>query len=393
MKDVVILSAVRTGIGNFNGALSGLTATELGAKVMVEAMSRAGVSNDDVDEVVMGNVLPHGLGQNPARQAMLKAELPHRVGAITVNKVCGSGLKAVMLAAQAIQCGDADVIVAGGMENMTRAPYLLEKARAGLRMGHAEMVDAMIRDGLWDINNDFHMGYTADLVAEKFKVSREEQDRFAETSYARATEAQKEGRFEEETMTIEIPRRKQEPLSFRTDEAVRPSTFEQLSKLRTAFKKDGGTVTAGNASKISDGAAAVVLASQEWAEAKGLSYMATVGAQASDGIEPKDVLVAPIRAIPKVLKKAGLEVGDIDLYEVNEAFASSTVAVMKELGLSHDKVNVNGGAIALGHPIGASGARVLVTLLHAMKQREVKRGLATLCLGGGEAVALIVERA
>lgn len=391
MRDVVIVGAVRTGVANFNGALSGFTTTELGAKVIVEALRRAGVPADDVDEVIMGNVLPHGLGQNPARQAMLKAELPHRVGALTVNKVCGSGLKSVMAAAQAIKCDDADVIVAGGMENMSRAPYLLEKARFGMRMGHGEMVDAMIRDGLWDINNDFHMGYTAELVAEKFGVSREDQDRFAARSYELALAAHQKGLFDEEMMTVEVPRRKQDPLAFKTDEAVRESSYEKLSGLRAAFTKDG-SVTAGNASKLSDGAAAVVLTSREYAEKNNLTILASVGAQASDGIEPKDVLVAPIRAIPKVLKKAGLGIGDIDLYEVNEAFASSTVAVMKELELPLDRLNVNGGSIAIGHPIGASGARVLVTLLSAMKQREAKRGLATLCLGGGEAVALIVER-
>lgn len=391
MNEVVIVSSVRTGLGGFNGALSSFTATELGALVLTEAVSRAGITKEDVDEVIMGNVLPHGLGQNPARQALLKAEFPHRTGAITVNKVCGSGLKSVMLAAQAIMCGDADVIVAGGMESMSNAPYLLEKARFGMRMGNSQVVDSMIRDGLWDINNDFHMGYTAELVAEKFSVTREDMDTLAARSYALALKAQQEGLFDEEIMTVSVPQRKKEPISFQTDEALRESSFEKLSKLRPAFKKDG-SVTAGNASKISDGAAALVLTSRSWAEEKGLPILAKIVAQASDGIEPKDVLVAPIRAIPKVLKKANLSIEDIDLYEVNEAFASSSAAVMKELSLPEEKINVNGGSIALGHPIGASGTRVLVTLLSAMKQRNVQRGLATLCLGGGEAVALIVER-
>ncbi|MCK6512454.1 acetyl-CoA C-acetyltransferase [Myxococcota bacterium] len=392
MREVVIVGAVRTAIGNFQGGLSGFTATELGGLVIVEALKRAGVGPDQVDEVIMGNVLPHGLGQNPARQAVLKAALPYEVGAITVNKVCGSGLKAVMLAAQAVACGDAEVVVAGGMEVMSQAPYLLPKARTGYRMGHGEMWDAMIRDGLWDVNNDFHMGYTADLVAEKFGVSREEQDAYAFRSYERALASVRSGRFDAERMPVMIPQKKGEALAFLDDEAVRASPLEKMASLRAVFKKDG-TVTAANASKISDGAAALVVVSRAYAEKHGLRVLGRVGAQASAGIEPHDVLVAPIKSIPKVLKKAGLSRGDIDLYEVNEAFASSTLAVMKELELSEERVNVNGGAIALGHPIGASGARVLVTLLSALEQRGLRRGLATLCLGGGEAVALIVERA
>lgn len=391
MKDVVIVSATRTGVGNFNGGLASFSATELGSLVINEALRRAGLDKEQVDEVIMGNVLPHGLGQNPARQALLKAGLPFRVGAVTVNKVCGSGLKSVMLAAQAIQCGDADVVVAGGMESMTNAPYLLDKARFGMRMGHGQMIDAMIRDGLWDVNNDFHMGYTADLVSEKFKVSREDQDAFAFASYEKALLSQKEGRWEEEMMTVDVPQRKGTPVAFRSDEAVRPTSLEQLAGLRSAFKP-GGSVTAGNASKISDGAAALVLTHRSFAEQHKLPILGTVVAQASDGIEPHDVLVAPIRAIPKVLRKANLSIGDIDLYEINEAFASSSIAVVRELEIPVDRVNVQGGAIAIGHPIGASGARVLVTLLHAMKQKQARRGLATLCLGGGEAVALIVER-
>lgn len=391
MQDVVIVSAVRTGIGGFNGGLRSLSATELGALVLNEAITRAGVDKGQVDEVIMGNVLPHGLGQNPARQACLKAELPYEVGALTVNKVCGSGLKAVMLGAQAIACGDAEVVLAGGMENMTRCPFYLEKARFGQRMGHGELVDAMIHDGLWDINNDFHMGYTAELVADKFGVTREQMDEFSLASYQRALTADKEGSFAKERMTVMVPQRKKDPVAFCADEAVRETTLEKLGRLRAAFK-DEGAVTAGNASKLSDGAAALMLTSRSFAQQHKLPILAHVGAQASAGIDPKDVLVAPIRAIPKVLKKADLSVGDIDLWEVNEAFASSTIAVMNELELPHDKLNVHGGAVALGHPIGASGARVLVTLLYALERLEQKRGLATLCLGGGEAVALIVER-
>ena len=391
MREVVIVASTRTGCGGFNGGLSSLSATELGGLVIKEVLQRGGVSAENVDEVIMGNVLPHGLGQNPARQAMMKAELPYEVGALTVNKVCGSGLKAVMLAAQAIACGDAEVVIAGGMENMSQAPYFLKKARQGFRMGHGELVDAMIHDGLWDINNDFHMGYTAELVAEKFNISREEMDRFSERSYRLAQESRDNGIFEDEIMTVHVPQRKGDPIAYRADEAIRPTSFEKLSGLRAAFKKDGH-VTAGNASKISDGAAALLLTSKAYAKENNLPIVATLGAQASAGIDPHDVLVAPIKAIPKVLKKAELEIKDIDIFEINEAFASSSVAVMKELGIDEEKTNVLGGSIALGHPIGASGARVLVTLLTALKTKGAKRGLATLCLGGGEAVALIVER-
>lgn len=391
MNDVVIVSAVRTGVGNFNGGLASFSATELGSQVLLEALRRAGLQKEQVDEVILGNVLPHGLGQNPARQAMLKADLPKSVGALTINKVCGSGLKAVMLAAQAIACGDADVVLAGGMESMTNAPYMVSKARFGMRMGHGQMTDAMIHDGLWDIVNDYHMGHTADLVATKFNVSREDQDQFAFDSYEKALRSQKEGLFNEEMMTIQVPQRKADPIAFFTDEAIRPSSLEKLASLRTAFNKDG-SVTAGNASKLSDGAAVVALTSRSFAEKNNLNILAGVGAQAADGVELPDVLVAPIKAVPKVLKKANLSVGDIDLYEVNEAFAASSVAVQRELELPEDRINVNGGSIAIGHPIGASGARILVTLLHTMKQRDARRGLATLCLGGAEAVAMIVER-
>ncbi len=391
MREVVIVSACRTPIGNFQGTLAKIPATTLGKVVILEAISRAGITKEDVDEVIMGNVLPAGLGQNPARQAMLQAELPYGVGALTVNKVCGSGLKAVMLAAQAIAVGDADVVVAGGMENMDLAPYYLPKARAGYRMGDGSLVDGMVHDGLWDVVNDFHMGMSAELVAERYGVTREDQDRFAARSYELALAAQEAGRLDAEIVPVTVPRRKKDPVVFDKDEVPRPTTMEALARLRPVFKK-GGTVTAGNASKISDGAAALVLMARDEAEAKGLEIKAKVVAQAAAGIDPKYVLVAPIYAVPKVLAKAGLEVGDIDLWEINEAFASSSVAVERELGIDPAKINVNGGSIALGHPIGASGARVLTTLLYAMEQRDARLGLATLCLGGGEAVALVVDR-
>ncbi|MFH1134578.1 MAG: acetyl-CoA C-acetyltransferase [Pseudomonadota bacterium] len=392
MREVVILSAVRTPIGAFSGTLKGVPATVLGAEVMLEALSRARLTKDDVDEAIMGNVLPAGLGQNPARQALLKAGFPYGVGGLTVNKVCGSGLKAVMLAAQAIACGDAEVVVAGGMENMNLAPYYLFKARGGYRMGDAKAVDGMVHDGLWDHVNDFHMGVSAELVAEKYGVSRQDQDAFALVSYQRTLEAKARGAFKAEIHPLPLPGQKGSALVFSEDEIPRPTSAEDLARLPGAFKKDGGTVTAGNSSKIADGAAALALASREYAEKKGLEIMARVGAQASDGLDPKYVLVAPLKAIPKALRKAGLETKDIDLWEINEAFASSTVAVMRELGLDPARINVNGGSTALGHPIGASGARVLVTLLYAMAEKGARRGLASLCLGGGEAVALIVEK-
>lgn len=392
MREVVIVSAVRTAVGGFAGTLADIPATQLGAMAINESLNRAGLPQEAADEVIMGNVLPAGLGQNPARQAMLKAGLPYGTGAITINKVCGSGLKAVMLAAQAIACNDADVVVAGGLENMNLAPYYMLKARTGYRMGSSKAVDGMVHDGLWDHINDFHMGMSAELCAEKYNVSRKDQDEFALASYEKALAAQSAGLFDEEIMPVELPQRKGDPLIFNKDEVLRPTTMADLEKLPPAFKRDGGSVTAGNASKIADGAAAVVLTSAEYAEKNNLSVIARVGAQASDGLDPKYVLVAPILAIPKVLKKAGLTTGDIDLYEINEAFSSSSVAINRELDLDTSKVNVNGGSVALGHPIGASGARVLVTLLYAMKSRGARRGLASLCLGGGEAVALIVER-
>lgn len=392
MRNVVIASATRTPIGDFAGTLSRTAADVLGGVVIKEAIRRAGIEMDQVDELIMGNVLPHGLGQNPARQAGFQAGLPHESGAFTVNKVCGSGLKAVMLAAQAIACGDADVVVAGGMENMNLCPYLLPKARTGYRMGNGQVVDAMVLDGLWDKLNDFHMGMTAELVTDKFGISREDMDAFAAHSYVKAIEARDAGRFDEEIVPVEVPRRKKDPLVFDRDETPRPTPLEVLGKLRPAFRPDGGRVTAGNSSKISDGAAAVVVVAEEYAQAHGLQPLARVGAQGAAGTDPRDVLVAPIYSIPKVLDKAGLTLADIELQEINEAFATSTVAIIRQLGIDESTVNVNGGAVALGHPIGASGARVLVTLLHALKQRDATLGMASLCLGGGESVTLVVEK-
>jgi acetyl-CoA C-acetyltransferase len=391
MREVVITSAVRTAIGNFLGALSSFSATELGGKVIEEAVKRSNIQKREVDEVIMGNVLPFGLGQNPARQAMIKAGLPMSGGAITVNKVCGSGLKAAMLAAQAIMVGDADVIVAGGMENMSRAPYYLENARSGYRLWDGKLVDGMVHDGLWDVVNDYHMGFTADIQSKKFNISREEQDQFAFESNQKAMKMIREGKFKEEILPISIPSKKGESTFFETDEGPRDPDLQGLAKLKPVFK-EGGVVTAANSSKISDGASALVLMAKEKAQSLGVKPLAKVGAQAAAGVELEDVLVAPIHSIPKVLKKAGLSLKDIDLFEINEAFAATTVAIIKTLGIDKDKVNVRGGAVALGHPIGASGARVLTTLLYAMRERGAKRGMASLCLGGAEAVSLIVEQ-
>jgi acetyl-CoA C-acetyltransferase len=391
MRDVVIVSAVRTPLGSFGGTLSTTGATTLGALVIEEAVRRAGITKDVVDEAIMGQVLPLGYGQNPAKQAAVKAGMPDAVECITINKVCGSGLKAVMLAAQAIQVGDADVVVAGGMETMSMAPHYLEKSRTGYRMGHGVLRDHMINDGLWDHVNDFHMGISNDLCAEKYGVTREDQDRYAAESYRRALAAIADGRFHDEILPVEIPQRKGAPVIFGQDECVRETSYEALAAMRPAFQKTG-TATAGNASIISDGAAAVVVMAREKAEALGCPVMAGIGAQASYGIEMKYVLVAPIWAIPKCLAKQGITVADVDLFEINEAFSGSTLAVLRELNLDPKRVNVNGGAVSLGHPIGASGCRVLVTLLHEMARRDSKTGLASLCLGGGEAVAMIVKR-
>lgn len=389
-NNVVIVSAVRTPLGSFNGSLGKIGATDLGAIVIKEAVSRAGIDKELVDEVIMGHVLPCGYGQNPAKQAAYKAGMPDKVEALTVNKVCGSALKSVMLAAQAIQTGDAEVVVAGGMENMSMAPYFLDKARFGYRMGNAQLKDHMIHDGLWDQVNDFHMGTSNELCSERYGVTREDQDRYAAESYRRTLDSIKSGKFKDEIVPVEI-KSKKGTVIFDTDECPAPTDYETLAKMRPAFKKDG-VGTAGNASIISDGAAAVVLMTKEKALELNCEILAEVGAQASAAIEMKYVLVAPIWAIPKCLKKEGISLDDVDLFEVNEAFSGSTVCAMKELNLDPEKTNVNGGSVALGHPIGASGCRVLVTLLHEMKRSDKKTGVASLCLGGGEAVALVVKR-
>jgi acetyl-CoA C-acetyltransferase len=391
MREAVIVSAVRTPLGAFNGTLAGIGATDLGGQVIAEAVRRARIDASEVNEAIMGLVLPCGYGQNPAKQAAIKAGLPWETECITINKVCGSALKSVMLAAQAIQLGDADVVVAGGMETMSMAPYYLEKARFGYRMGPGQLQDHMVHDGLWDIVNDFHMGISNELCSEKYAISREMQDRYALRSYERALAAIAGGRFKEEIMPISIPQRKGDPKIFDQDECPRETSYENLAKMGSAFKK-GGVTTAGNASVISDGAAAVVVMSREKAEALGCTIMATIGAQASYGIDMKYVLVAPIWAVPKCLAKEGLSIDQVDLFEINEAFSGSTCAAMQELKLDPDKTNVNGGSVALGHPIGASGCRVLVTLIHEMIRRDSKTGLASLCLGGGEAVAMVVKR-
>lgn len=395
MKEVIIASACRTPIGDFAGSLAGVSALDLGALVINEAIARAGIGKTDVDEVIMGCVLPHGLGQNPARQAMIRAGLPWETGAITVNKVCGSGLKAVMLAAQAIRCGDADVVVAGGFENMNQCPYLLQKARTGYRMNNAKVLDGMVHDGLWDHVNDFHMGVSAELVADKYCVTREEMDAFALASYEKAWKAMEDEAFRKEIVPVQVPGKKGETRLFDTDEIpLRPprTSLEGLTRLKPAFRKDG-RVTAGNASKISDGASALVVMSAERAKDLGCAPLVRVGAQGAAGLDMKLVLVAPILSIPKVLAKEGIRIEDVDLHEINEAFCSSSVAINRELGLDPQKVNVRGGATALGHPIGASGARVLTTLIHTMKDTGARVGEASLCLGGGEAVTLVVHNA
>ena len=391
MNKAVIVSATRTPLGSFGGTLSKIGATDLGAHVIREAVTRAGIDDSVIDECIMGMVLPCGYGQNPGKLAAVKADLPWNVQSITVNKVCGSSLKAVMLAAQAIQCGDADVVVAGGMENMSMAPYYMDKARWGHRMGPGKIEDHMVHDGLWDVVNDFHMGMSNELCCEKWEVSRSDQDHFAVESYARANAAISQGRFKDEITPVEIPQRKGDPVLFDTDECPKETTLEFLEKMRPAFKKDG-VGTAGNASIISDGASALVVMSEKKAKELGCHIMATIGSQASFGIDMKYVLMAPIYAIPKVLKKEGIPISDIDLFEINEAFSGSSAGINNVLELDPEKVNVNGGSVALGHPIGASGARVLTTLLYEMQKRDLKRGLASLCLGGGEAVALVVNR-
>jgi acetyl-CoA C-acetyltransferase len=390
MREVVIVSAVRTPIGSFNGALSSLPATKLGALVVAEAVRRAGIPKDAVDEVIMGNVIAAGLGQAPARQASIYAGLPEKVEALTVNKMCGSSLKAAMLAAQAIMCGDADVVIAGGMENMTQAPYLLEKARTGYRLGHGQILDSLLRDGLIDVYNDAHMGNCAELCADRYELSREELDAFAVRSYQKAIKAQREGLFKEEILPVQVPQGRREPLLVEHDEEPTRVSFEKLPQLAPAFQKDG-KVTAGNASSINDGAAAVAVVGRDVAEKMGLQPMARVVASSAFAQQPEWFTTAPAGAIKKVLARAGLRTDDIDLFEINEAFAAVSLAVNRELGIDETRVNVNGGAVALGHPVGASGARVLTTLLYAMRARGARRGVASLCLAGGEAVAMVVE--
>lgn len=392
-RDSVIVSAVRTAIGSFNGALAGVSAVELGAVVIKGAMEKANLAPQDIDEVIMGNVLQAGLGQNPARQAAIRAGLPHEIPSMTINKVCGSGLKAVHLAAQAIQTGDADVVIAGGMENMSQAPYLIEGARSGLRLGDQKLVDSMIRDGLWCAFNDYHMGVTAENICDEYGLTREELDEFAEWSQQKAAAAIRQGKFKDEIVPVEIRQRKGNPIVFEQDEFVKADTNrEQLSKLRPAFRQDG-LVTAGNASGINDGAACLILMSRERAEKLGLKPLAVVRANAGAGVDPRIMGTGPVPATRKALEKAGITIDDVDLIEANEAFAAQSVAVGKDLGFDRAKLNVNGGAISLGHPIGASGARILVTLLHEMNRRsDVRYGLATLCIGGGQGVATIVEK-
>lgn len=392
MQDVVIVAATRTAIGSFQGSLAGVPAVELGAAVIKRLLEQSGLDGSEVDEVILGHVLTAGAGQNTARQAAIKAGLPHAVPALTLNKVCGSGLKALHLGAQAIRCGDADVIIAGGMENMSQAPYVMPAARTGQRMGHGKLIDTMIQDGLWDAFNDYHMGITAENLVDKYGISREEQDAFAAASQQKAVAAIEAGRFADEITPILIPSRKGDPVSFTQDEQPRAgTTIESLGKLKPAFKKDG-SVTAGNASSLNDGAAAVLLMSADKAKALGLPVLARIAAYANAGVDPAIMGIGPVSATRRCLDKAGWQLADLDLIEANEAFAAQALSVGKELGWDAAKVNVNGGAIALGHPIGASGCRVLVTLLHEMIKRDAQKGLATLCIGGGQGVALAIER-
>ncbi|MFY0729013.1 acetyl-CoA C-acetyltransferase [Pseudomonas sp. NFX15] len=393
MQEVVIVAATRTAIGSFQGSLANVSAVDLGAAVIRQLLAQTGLDPAEVDEVIMGQVLTAGAGQNPARQASIKAGLPFAVPAMTLNKVCGSGLKALHLGAQAIRCGDAEVIIAGGQENMSLSNYMMPGARTGLRMGHAQIVDTMISDGLWDAFNDYHMGITAENLAEKYSLTREQQDAFAAASQQKATAAIEGGRFVDEITPILIPQRQGDPLSFATDEQPRAGTTAQsLGKLKPAFKKEG-SVTAGNASSLNDGAAAVILMSAEKAKALGLPVLAKIAAYANAGIDPAIMGIGPVSATRRCLDKAGWNIDQLDLIEANEAFAAQSLAVAKDLEWDLNKVNVNGGAIALGHPIGASGCRVLVTLLHEMIKRDAKKGLATLCIGGGQGVALALERA
>jgi len=392
MKEIVIASAVRTAVGTFGGSLKNIAPADLGATVIKEALNRAKVSPEKVDEVLFGSVLQAGYGQGVARQSAMKAGLPKEVPAVTVNMICGSGLKTVSMACQAIIAGDAEIIVAGGTENMSMTPYLLKSARWGQRMGDGQMYDPMVKDGLWDVFNDYHMGITAENIAEQWSITREELDAFAVQSQNRAEAARDAGKFKDEIVPVMIPQRKGDPIAFDTDEFIRDgATIESLAKLRPAFKKDG-VVTAATSSGINDGAAALVIMSKEKADELGIEPLATIVSHASAGVDPSIMGIGPVPASKKALKKAGLEVKDLDLVEANEAFAAQSVAVVRDLGLNTDIVNVNGGAIAIGHPIGASGARILVTLLHEMKKRDAKLGLATLCIGGGMGEALIAKR-
>ena len=391
MREVVIASAARTPVGSFQGALSSVASTKLGSIAIEAAIERAGIAKDEVDECIMGCVLPAGLGQAPARQAALGAGLSKSVGCLTINKVCGSGLKAVMLAFDAVRLGEAEIVVAGGMESMSRAPYALDKARDGYRMGDGKIVDLMIKDGLWDVYNDFHMGNAAEMCGEKYGFTREIQDEFAIESYARAQNAQKDGRLTEEIVPVSVPQRKGDPVVVSEDEGPGQARPDKIPTLRPAFKKDG-TVTAANASSINDGGAAMVVMSAELAKEKGIEPLAKIVAHSTAAREPEWFTTAPVDAMNKLFAKTNLSAGDIDVYEINEAFSVVTLAANKEFGLDPAKVNVNGGSVAIGHPIGASGARILTTLLYAMKQKDAKLGLATLCIGGGEAVAMIVER-
>ncbi len=392
MTDVVIVAATRTAIGSFGGSLASLSAVELGAQVIKSLMNKTGVADDQIDEVIMGHVLTAGCGQNPARQSAIKAGLAETTSAMTINKVCGSGLKALHLAAQSIACGDADLVIAGGQESMSNAPHALPNSRNGQRMGDWNMVDTMISDGLWDAFNGYHMGVTAENIADEYNIAREEQDAFAAASQAKAIAAIEAGKFKDEITAVEIPQRKGDPIIFDTDEGPRAGvTAEKLAGMRAAFKRDG-SVTAGNASSLNDGAAAVMLASKEKADALGLPVLATIKAYSNAGVSPKIMGTGPIPATKKCLEKAGWEISDLDLIEANEAFAVQALSVNKGLGWDVEKINVNGGAIALGHPIGASGCRILVTLLHEMIRQDAQKGLATLCIGGGMGVALAIER-
>ena len=392
MKDVVIVSGVRTAQGKFSGALKGFSAPQLGSIVIKEAVKRANLKPKDINEVIMGNVVPAGLGQNVARQAAIGAGIPYEVGAIHIDKVCGSGLKAIVLAAQAIKCSDAEIIVAGGMESMTNCPYSLPKARFGYRLFDGKIVDLMVRDGLWDVYNDFHMGNTGEVVAEKYKISREDCDKFACGSHQKAARATKNGWFKDEIIPVEIKQKKGDPIIFNKDEGIREdSTVEKLAKLPPFFRENG-VVTAGNASQITDGASAVVVMSKDKADDLGIKPMATIKGYNTSGVEPAMVMAAPIPGVKALMKNMKLSVDDIDLFEHNEAFSSASLAVIKEIGIPEEKFNVHGGAVAIGHPIGSSGSRILITLMYAMNHLKKDRGLATICLGGGNAVNMVIER-